>query len=314
MNEYFLQQRIKTKASLDLFENGSPSPMVVDGITFTNWDFSIQDGPRGDSWIAEGKESAIDFHTAASSFRKKLSTIIPKIAFVSQCYMEYSQQSFLIQRINDNPRNIFWILYASEREGTGLGFMEEEKKDFDRITLQNKEFFWYMNDCYNTIGYTAKLLLLFSALECLAGKEIKTDDEGNQYSTYNKDVMKEILGNREYGFCFGTDGLRHKLSHGDYIASFPAEENHVEKIHKSILEYFNRKYLATLNLDVVHPQRHFFGNGSYIRTFLEPKQTLNQANLLKDVTYEFVQSDTPGSSSDLASFDYIFEDPFLEIY
>lgn len=272
MNQYLIQQKIKTIADLCIIKETENQPIVIDDVEFRQWDFNLRDGCKGDAWIAESIESAKNYREAFNSFSRKLSKIVPKLAFISQCYMDFTQESFVIYKKNNNPDKIAFIHRLSDRGSTGLVFSEEEKEDFDKIEKNsNNEFFWYINDCYNTTGYTAKLLLMFAALECLVGKEVKTDNEGREYEVYDKENMKKILGNEFFNKIYGQGGLRHNLTHGRYIDSSFSVENYVEIIHKLILEYFNNEYGTKLNTSVVNPQRHPFGNTYYVNTFIKPK-------------------------------------------
>jgi hypothetical protein len=305
MNRYIIQQKINTIADLCIFREGEIEHLDISGIDFRQWDFNLAEGCIGDAWIASGKEVAENYRSALFAFRRRLSRTVPKIAFISQCYMDYMQESFIVNRANDNPESIAFIQYVSERSATGLMFMEEEKNNFDKVSLGNDEFFWYMNDCYNTTGYTAKLLLMFAALESLAGKEIKTDDEGKEYETYNKKNMKDILGNSIYNSIYGNDGLRHKLTHGEYIDPSFSGINYVDELHKLILKYFNRRFEIKLILDVVHPQRHPFGNAHYINTFIKPKKIDKNILNLKAVIEDFKSSDALNDQS-LNGFEFVF--------
>jgi len=305
MNQYIVQQKIKTISDLCILEKDNPVPMIIGGIEFMQWDFSIAQGCTGDAWIAEGKEDADNFHDAVFSFRKKLNKIVPKIAFISQCYMDYTQEPFLILRINDNLANIAFVYYTTNRNAPGLMFMAEEKDNFDKLNLKNNEFFWYMSDCYNTIGYTAKLLLMFAALESLAGKDIKTDEDGKEYETYNKENMKTILGNELFNEIYGQGGLRHKLTHGEYIDSSFSGKNYVEVLHNLILEYFNKNFDMKLNTGVVHPQRHPFGSAYEIKTFIKPKEGNDIGMTLKNVLIDLETGDAI-SNQTLLNFDFTF--------
>lgn len=305
MNQYSIHQKIKTISDLCILdEKGVPLPIIIDGIEFKQWDFNLADGCKGDAWIAEGKEEAKNYHEAFFAFRKKLSNIVPKIAFVSQCYMDYTQETFLVNKINDNSEKIAFIHYVFERGVTGLMFMEEEGDDFEKLKGENNEFFWYMTDCYNTTGYTAKLLLIFSALESLAGKEVKKDADGNDYETYNKDKMKEIIGDKLYNTVYGKGGMRHKLTHGEYIDPSFSGTNYVDLFHKLILEHFNKNFGTKLNLDVVHPQRHPFGNAYYTNVFIKPKEGYERELTLKKVTEDFKDGDAVGNQT-LTHYEFI---------
>jgi len=287
MNQYLIQQKIKTIAYLCIIKETENQPIIIDRIKFKQWDFNSRDGCKGDTWIAESVESAENYRDAFNNFNKKLSQIVPKLAFISQCYMDFTQESFVIFKKNDNSDKVVFIHRVSDRGSTGLVFSEKEKKDFDKIEKNSKnEFFWYINDCYNTTGYTAKLLLMFASLECLAGKEIKIDGDGMEYGVYDKKNMKKILGDSLFNKFYGKGGLRHSLTHGRYICASFSGKNYVEIIHKLILEYFNKEYRTKLNTNVVNPQRHPFSNASYyVNTFIKPKNdcSVNIKNILKNI-------------------------------
>jgi len=306
MNQYSIQQKIKTISDLCLLDdNGVPVPMIIDDVEFRQWDFNLADGCKGDAWIAEGKESAENYRDAVFNFRKKLSKIVPKVAFISQCYMDYGQESFLVSKINNNPDKTAFIHHTHNRGAPGLMFMEEEKDNFQKLSLENNEFFWYMNDCYNTIGYTAKLLLMFASLESLAGKEVKTDEDGKEYETYSKENMKAILGSELFNEIYGQGGLRHKLTHGEYIDSSFSGKNYVEVLHNLILEYFNKNFDTKLHTGIVHPQRHPFGNGYLMNAFIRPKEGASIETTLKNVLLD-LETDNAINNQTLTSFDFVF--------
>ncbi len=305
MNHYIIQQKINTISDLSILAEGVSVPMIIDGMQFSQWDFNLAEGCIGNAWIAEYQEEAENYHGAVLNFRKRLSKIVPKIAFISQCYMDYTSESFLVYKINENVDKTAFIYRTTNRGAPGLMFMEEEKENFDNLNLENDEFFWYMNDCYNTTGYTAKLLLMFAALESLAGKEVKIDAEGKEYETYNKVNMKAILGNDLFNEIYGLRGLRHKLTHGEYIDEIFSGKNYVEVLHNLILEYMNKNFSVKLNTSVVHPQRHPFGNAYVTRTFIKPKEGHNIEMTLKNVLADFETGDAINNQT-LANFDFVF--------
>lgn len=312
MNQYIIQQKINTISKLSLLDSGELVPMTIDEIEFNQWDFNWAEGCKGNAWIVMGKENADNYHKAVFSFRKKLSKIVPRVAFISQCFMDYGQESFLAFKINNNPEKIAFVHHTTGRNTPGLMFMEEERNNFNKLKLENDEFFWYINDCYNAIGYTAKLLLMFAALESLAGKEVKIDKEGEEYETYNKENMKAILGDELYNKIYGKNGLRHKLSHGEYINSVFSGTNYVEILHNKILMYFNSNFDMKLNTAVVNPQRHPFGNAYLMNVFIKPKENTDTEMSLKNILEDFDANDVI-SNQTLNNFDFVFKD-YLENY
>jgi hypothetical protein len=111
----------------------------------------------------------------------ELNKISPKIAFLSQCYFEYLSQSFLILRLNGNPENKFICRDVTSTEGVPLHFQDQELTDYNLLMsipeLRNNQSFIYLQDYYNSTSWRPKAMLLFSALEALAGRIEKVDNE-----------------------------------------------------------------------------------------------------------------------------------------
>ena len=81
--------------------------------------------------------------------------------------------------------------------------------------------------------------------------------------------------------------MRHRLTHGEYFGAEHNGKNYLELIHKKILAYFNKKIFSKpyLQEDVVHPQRHFFGNkqgGRYVIQRKDGIKTFSLKDLLED--------------------------------
>src|SRR3989344_9463963 len=99
-NVYIIEHRIKTLAKNavpDKKEN-SYHTFSINGITFEHWEFNITEGWLEDAWLAKGKLSNVDFLKALNSFRKKLWKIIPRIALISQSYIEYHFEPFIVHK------------------------------------------------------------------------------------------------------------------------------------------------------------------------------------------------------------------------
>lgn len=296
MNEYVIEQKLRTVSDLCLFdEDGASVPMGIDGLEFERIESIATSANRGCGWIIKGVENSKTYQDALAVFRKKLNRTVPKVAFVSQCYMDYMQESFLIRKVNNNPEDVIFLHYTTGRGAPGLMFMEGEKESYDKLSLENREFFWYMNDCYNAVGYTAKLLLMFAALESLAGKEIKIDENGDEYETYNKENMKLILGKKLFNKIYGKGGLRHKLTHGEYVDASFSGTNYVETLHNLILEYFNKNFDTKIDI-VTNPQRHPFGVAYYKNAFIKPS-TEDIDLSLKNILQEMNKADKSNNDS-----------------
>lgn len=309
MNSYRIQHRIKTVADLMVFSKNTHEPGFNFGnIRYTPWKYSLADGPSGDAWLAEGSLEAESYRAAIWDFRKELSSQVPRIAFISQCYMDFSSDSFIVMRNEENEEGIFYTHYVFG-SSPGLVFSDDEVEDLGKL-VGNKEFFWYMNDCYNNSGYTAKILLLCAALENLAGKRIVTK-EGSIYETYNASVMKKILGKQVFNTLYGQRGIRHKLSHGDYIDSSLSGEDWVEKIHKLIIGYFNETYGTKISLNVVSPQRGFSDRAYFTNAFMKPIEQGMQGDL-RTLESDFIQSKK--DINNLKNFKAVFDKRLDEGY
>ncbi|MEK6671523.1 MAG: hypothetical protein AABY48_06735, partial [Nitrospirota bacterium] len=188
---YQLEQRIHTLAEnvVDSRTDGAPE-FTVDGLILTSWRVDPSDGYwTHQYWIASGEINAPDFNNAWQLFWSKLARIIPRISLVSQCYAEYLTQPILILR---QDSEIAFLRYTVEQQGVGLMFMDQEQKAFNFLLADSQipdEFFWYWNDATNSSGYTPKLVLMLSAVETLAQKQVTT---GRPQIDYDKLVT--ILG------------------------------------------------------------------------------------------------------------------------
>ncbi len=120
-----------------------------------------------------------------------------------------------------------------------------------------EEFYKYWNDAVNTQNYSSKLLIMFSAIEAMV--------RGRDKKTFPKpaDLTEKILGKNLSDEIFAPgNGLRNRLVHGEYFKDEDANKNYRDLIHKKVLSYFNQSVLkeAPLELEIVNPQRHPFGN------------------------------------------------------
>ena len=163
-------------------------------------------------------------------------------------------------------------------------FDEKGKKALDNLIKDKnipKTFYFYWNDAVNTIGYSAKLLLMFSAIEALVKKK-------NGKNDYKK--VEEILGlELKEKIYKPNDGLRHRLVHGEYILD-SSGINYVEEIHKKVVNFFNNKIFKENLIDekVVSPQRNFFDNKEGGHWFIESNNPiLNPESMIKDVIEDF---------------------------
>jgi hypothetical protein len=282
---YKIEHRINTIARNAIREEGTNPSFLVDEIKFSQWDFNPRDGWVGDYWLAEAEIEAPRLLDAINTLRTKLIRIIPRISFICQSYTEFLSEPFLVTR--DNCKFAF-LRYAANRKSSGLVFNNKNRKALSALLEETRipeEFYYYWNDAINTIGASAKLLLMLSAIDSLARK-----DRGRDW-----DKIKNILGEELTAYFFGTkklpnSGLRHRLVHGEYFkADDFKDKNYVECLHLKVIEYFNKSILLEdlIRVGVVRPQRHPFGNKEEGYFFLKPNEhcdsSMNLKSILKEV-------------------------------
>jgi len=259
-----------------------PASFEIDGIKFSHWEFNYAEGCKTDAWIAISTIKAVKFDEAFNEFSKKLSKLIPRISLISQCYNEYISEPFLIHKTDSDT-----VFFRSIRDIGAVGLMfNEEGREALEILQKNTEipdeFYYYWKDAVNTTGYSAKLLLIFSAIEALAKKNGKKDWS----------LIKGILGEDLTSELFeqSNKGLRHRLVHGEYFHNQDLGKNYLELIHNKVITYFNKEIFSKpLICEYVrNPQRHFWGIGNKQECllFLRRKDGNNSFSL-KDLLNEF---------------------------
>lgn len=264
MNQYDIQQKIKTLVKIE--EDFSDLKNVkaeisADGLTFKQWGCTVRDGSIGDAWIVQSSVEAENAVAAYSVFSKKLNESLPRICFVSQCFLDFGYESSLIFRKNNNTNNSFVFARFEDTEGEGLSFGKHEEQVANKLKdYQYPQVFKFLQECINTPNYYARIALLFAALEAMSGEVERTScdyPKGKKYKTYNKDRMKEILSDDKlFNDLFGTEGLRHKLLHGS-LFDFEFGEDYFSKIYKAIIKYFNKRYSFNITENVVSVPRSF---------------------------------------------------------
>lgn len=270
MSNYKITQRIVTLAENAVFEDDKkPASFIQDDIEFTHWDFNYRDGWLSRQWQTEMTLDSNNHADALKEFHKKLQRIIPRIALIGQCYIDFLTQPILILK---SGVDYGLFRFVSNRNPVGLMFDEKSKKALTSLLHDDtvpEEFYYYWNDAVNALGYTAKLLLMFSAIEALSKKNGKKDWE----------LIEKILGKELTEEIFGTpkspgDGLRHRLVHGEYLNRRDYGKNYLEEIHKKIVVFFNSNIFSEslITENVVNPQRHFFDNKEGGWFFVKDKQ------------------------------------------
>jgi hypothetical protein len=255
MAKYLIKHRIKTMAKCE-------TPFDFEGIHFEHYEFNLRDGWLTDYWLATKEVEAKSWHEAANTFRGKLRLILPKIAFISQCALEFLLEPFFVLNL-DYKEKIIFINHTKDVEGVGLHFGENEIECLKALDKSNigSGFYDFMVDSTNASTLHTSLYMIFSALENLAQGKRTMKCENCKYEKQidgvDPELLKIILGNEVYNQCWGPSGLRHKMSHGE----FPnVPQGLKEEIYKKIISFLNEKNKISINEKVVGPQRSFTGN------------------------------------------------------
>lgn len=284
MKKYKIEHKILTLAHCAVMDKEKkPASFEMEGIWFEHWDFNYRDGWKADAWIAVAEIEAGNFVDAINSFRSKLSKLIPRISLICQSYIEFVREPFIVHEIT---RDIAFFEYRKDVGSVGLMFMEKEQEALSEL-LKHPEipehFYYYWNDAVNAAGYSAKLLLMFSAIEALVKKNGQKD-WGLINNILGDELVRELFGTKEQS----NTGLRHRLVHGEYFGSQDSDKDYLDLIHKKVVSYFNTNVLSKplIQENVVHPQRHFFGNKRGGRYVIKRKDGLKVFSL-KELLCDF---------------------------
>jgi len=282
---YLIEYRIATIIAAAVTQDDrqiSPS-FSIDLMTFSPWDATAATDVWGSQryWLASTVVEATDYREAYSMSWRRLARIGPRIALVTQAYIDVQGQPYLI--VHDGGASLGYFTYMADRPGVGLMFMDDQlralAKLLDEPTVP-EEFYYYWNDAVNAVGYTAKLLLMFSAIEVLTKPQGDGEEENPRRRQRRKDWSKvrQVLGDELTTAMFGTaeaswDGLRHRLTHGEYLGRQDAGMNYLERIHKQVMGYFNREILGASLIaeNVISPQRHPWGGKKGGQWFIQTR-------------------------------------------
>jgi len=277
MNNYSIQLKLHMLAYCGFDTNSNEARFAFDGLEFEHWDFSLTNGYKTGAWLVKREIQADDYKKAHELFREKLHHIIPKIAFISQCFTEYLGRSYLIHK---KDTDIAYFQYSKEVEGSGVFFLDKHLEALTILSSENcqipKAFFYYWNDMINTTGYSAKLLLLCAAIDSLAP---------NQQSKKAKRV--ELLGKTLADKIFMKDlGVRHRLSHGEYFSQeIDRYEDYLSQSYEQIIIYFNKKIFSKDLINLIkNPQRNPYDNKVGYKTFIKKINSVDKSTFnLKDL-------------------------------
>lgn len=281
MNKYLIEHKILTIVYCEVMENKKePASFEISEIKFSHWNFNNEDGCIGDAWMATAMITAENYREAINKFLKRLSRIISRISLISQSYIEYILEPFLIHKAGCD---VAYFKYIADVRGGGLTFAENERNVLVKLLSAEEipeAFYYYWNDAVNAIGYSAKLLLMFSAIEALVKKKNGKKDW---------DLINEIFDEELAQKLFGRDntGIRHRLVHGEYFKEEDNGKNYLEIIHNKVISYFNTKIIfePLIAENIIHSQRHLWGNkksGVFFLKYKDGSQNFNLKDLLKD--------------------------------
>jgi len=306
-NSYRIEWQIETISKNAILKGDKSIGFDLDGIHFEHWDFNLNDAWVGNRWIATSNIEEQNFKKAVNVFYHKLGGIIPIISFVSQCYVDFVNQPYLVIK---KEADLAYFRNTNERRDSGLMFCEKELKALELLFAKKsvpEEFFLYWNDAVNTIGYSAKLLIMFSALEALVKHKMGTSwSQSNLRNDYREKIIGKKLLEIFYAPGHPNDGLRNRLNHGEYLSGKDIDKNYVHLMHKKILRYFNNKVIKKnlITVDIKNPQRHILPRkrseskglikcklGPDCITLKELLASIDQKNnLLDQKKYEYVSS------------------------
>lgn len=262
-NKYKIEQKIHTLVKNTVTDENGLANFNIDEMIFSHVDFSDTNDLKKDYWLVKAEIESDNYKKAYQSFSLKLRKIIPKISLIGQCYISSVTEPFLISK---NDTDVAFFRHIKDSSSVGLMFMENEKKALDILMKREdipEEFFYYWNDAVNAFGYSAKLLLMFSAIEALVKKK-------NGKKNFEK--LENILGMELKNKIWGKEGLRNRLVHGEYFESTDSGNNYLDMVHKKVISWFNDNIFENKELireQVVNPQRHIFGNKKSCNFFIE---------------------------------------------
>src|SRR5437667_12866354 len=94
---YRIEQRIETLADNSVMKEGRmEASFSVGQVRFSHWDFDFSRGWLSDWWLAEASIEGENYKAAFGTFRQDLNRVVPRISLVSQTYIDFLQQPFLI--------------------------------------------------------------------------------------------------------------------------------------------------------------------------------------------------------------------------
>lgn len=283
MNKYKIQHIAKTLAKIHIYDKEYwKIDIDLDWYKFIQWWFNIAKWAYWKTWIIEKEILALNWIDAINLFKKDLKIIVDKLSLISQCTIEYNNQSFLVYKINDNINNNFIFRKTDKISGVWLTISSLHMNDYKKLDLFDKSIVLeYLSESSKVFSYHAKISLLCSALEGLSWKKVSS----NWFINYNRSEMKKILWNEDFDKIFWVWWLRHSIQHWDSLEKFK-NINYYDIIYSKIIKYFNNKYWLNISENVKFPQRNFDWNYSISNLLLKTsdKEKIDLKFLLENIS------------------------------
>ncbi len=295
MRRYFIQHTASTLAEflfvINWIYKENPE-IIIDWYKITQSNQDVFDSIKEEKfWIVEKEIFAENWIQARNIFIREFFPIANKLWVISQCYLNFLWESYIVQKLSHNPKRIFYCYDVNYVEPVWLVFWKNELDSFGILSNHTKTnstldlAFIYLQASNNTVWWYARIMLLFATLETLAWKLEKVDKDWEEYTTYNKSEMSRILWNKYFNDLFWKGWLRHKINHWDDISRFFSKMSgeqidYLAEVYKKIIDYINTIYDVKINTSIVLPQRHPFGNKEISWGFYKPYNTDIQINLL----------------------------------
>lgn len=254
MNTYTIQYKVATVAELI-------KPFEYDGYNFSSFD----DWWKSEFWVITKKIEAEDIFKAYNSFYLGMIPLIERFSVISQCAFRIAPNSFFVYKHYDNPKNAVYLRYIKSASHTGLHFDEKEIKQISKFDcLTKKEGLLYISEAANVTTYYGRLAMLIVAAEGFASEITKEKNGKTKYFT-NHVELKSMLGENLHKKLYEPNiGLRNILFHGK-LTNQPQFNGIAEEVYGALLGYLKKTCGINFEENVVHPQRHSYGN------FLEMK-------------------------------------------
>ncbi len=306
VQNYRIQKRVHVMVRL-FMKRPNFSQFEIAGAKYSHWFSDCHTNANQSSYLLiEDNIKANGYERALSLFHTKHMKILSQLSLLSQCYCEGLYQPYLITK---KESDLACFYYVRDTKGVPASFNENSLlglKVLQNNSLVPNQFFLYWQDMLNTSGYSAKLLLMCSALEALASSALNTHTgTGSKYSFF-----VEVLGEDLKDAVWKQKvGVRHRLMHGEYFDYETDRENYLQKLYDKIIEYFNRTVFEnTVIRSITNPQRRPDGNKLHQHYWLKGGHDSSELNLRRLV----LESDRGYASENNQGFyDFInkFEEP-----